>query len=163
MGRLDETFTLELLLDAIPDLWTGLKHGDQQLGLFGDIAEIIHQTMANVASAQVLFLLVASTRIDDERQIALKLSTVHLVVSPGVLDGCGGRSGGVLSCFHHKFLPGFHLLVAALSARVIFSKSRSFIRALWSCDLLFPMEQPIISAISLCSYPSMSCNTNMMR
>lgn len=31
------------------------------------------------------------------------------------------------------------------------SNVRSFMRALCSCDLLFPIEQPSISAISLCS------------
>jgi len=31
------------------------------------------------------------------------------------------------------------------------SMERNFMRALCSCDLLLPMEQPSISAISLCS------------
>src|SRR5579864_4204323 len=40
---------------------------------------------------------------------------------------------------------------SAFSARFILSRSRNFIRALCSCDLLFPIEQPTIAAISLCS------------
>lgn len=39
----------------------------------------------------------------------------------------------------------------AFSARRIFSMSRSFIRALCSCDLLLPIEHPTMPAISLCS------------
>src|SRR5579864_973647 len=52
---------------------------------------------------------------------------------------------------------------SAFSARFILSRSRNFIRALCSCDLLFPIEQPIIVAISLCSYPSTSCSTKIVR
>ena len=37
------------------------------------------------------------------------------------------------------------------------SNSRSRTRALCSCDFEFPIEQPMISAISLCSYPCTSC------
>jgi hypothetical protein len=37
------------------------------------------------------------------------------------------------------------------SARFILSRSRSFMRALCNWDLLFPIEQPTIWAISLCS------------
>src|SRR5262249_15116478 len=53
-------------------------------------------------------------------------------------------------------------LRAAFSALLSFNKSRSFMRALCNCDLLFPIEHPIISAISLCSYPSTSCSTKMI-
>src|SRR5215469_13400690 len=35
--------------------------------------------------------------------------------------------------------------------RFFFSRSRSFMRALCNCDLLFPIEHPTIEAISLCS------------
>lgn len=47
--------------------------------------------------------------------------------------------------------PASTYLRAAFSALLSFNKSRSFMRALCSCDLLFPIEHPIISAISLCS------------
>src|SRR6185437_4014442 len=43
------------------------------------------------------------------------------------------------------------------------SRSRIFILALCSCDFEFPIEHPIMVAISLCSYPSMSCSTKMVR
>lgn len=46
-------------------------------------------------------------------------------------------------------LPHYRLQV--FSALLNFNSSRSFILALCSCDLLLPIEQPIISAISLCS------------
>ena len=36
-------------------------------------------------------------------------------------------------------------------------------RALCNCDLLLPIEHPTIPAISLCSYPSTSCNTKIER
>src|SRR4029077_13850058 len=51
----------------------------------------------------------------------------------------------------------------AFSALLVLRKSRNFIRALCNCDLLFPIEQPTIAAISLCSYPSTSCSTKIVR
>ena len=60
-------------------------------------------------------------------------------------------------------LPSFNYPVLAFSALMNFKKSRSFNRALWSCDLLLPIEQPTIWAISLCSNPSTSCNTKTVR
>ena len=42
-------------------------------------------------------------------------------------------------------------LRAAFSALLSFNRSRNFMRALCNCDLLLPIEHPIISAISLCS------------
>ena len=41
--------------------------------------------------------------------------------------------------------------------------SRSLRRALWSWDLLFPVEHSSMVAISLCSKPSTSCRTKTMR
>src|SRR5579871_2341799 len=40
---------------------------------------------------------------------------------------------------------------SAFSGRWILSRSRNFMRALCNWDLLFPIEQPTIVAISLCS------------
>src|SRR5438876_3804649 len=51
----------------------------------------------------------------------------------------------------------------AFSALLVFRSSRNFIRALCNCDLLLPIEQPTIPAISLCSYPSTSCSTKTIR
>ena len=62
------------------------------------------------------------------------------VISPPFTPANAGTIGTTLSYRREAF-----------SALLNLSRSRSFILALCNCDLLLPMEQPIISAISLCS------------
>src|SRR6185437_4667508 len=53
---------------------------------------------------------------------------------------------------------GFEIVAHSSASCVEWARkaSRNFNRALCSCDLLLPMEQSSIAAISLCSYPSTS-------
>src|SRR5437868_13730347 len=111
-----------------------------QLGLFGVIAQILDQIGTDVAGFQLFHLVGFPAALENVRQDFLKFGARHLLT---------------LSRPAHRR--------TAFSALLCFSRSRSFILALCSCDLLLPMEHPIISAISLCSYPSMSCSTKMMR
>src|SRR5205085_9304164 len=55
------------------------------------------------------------------------------------------------------------LLEAYCGAFCCLRSCLSFIRALWSCDLLVPTEQPKSRATSSCSCPSTSCRTNTAR
>src|SRR4051812_22957474 len=135
----NQTFALQRALDVFPHLRAGITQRQQQFGLIGDVAQIMYQIRTDRTGLQVLHLACVAATLKDVGQDLLKLCTRHFLT---------------LSPAHRR---------AAFSALLNLSKSRSFIRALWSCDLLFPIEHPIISAISLCSYPSMSCSTKMMR
>src|SRR4051812_13533844 len=137
LARTYQAFLLERPLDVVPHLRTRITHRQQQLGLLRDVAEIAHQRATVVALLQVR-MLIDLAGIDQRRQQFMEF-----------------RAG-------HGYLLLLIRLVAAFSALLCFSRSRNFMRALCNCDLLLPIEQPIISAISLCSYPSMSCRTNMM-
>ena len=65
--------------------------------------------------------------------------------------------------FRQKFPNSSQYCFVAFSALRVLSDSRSFMRALCNCDLLLPMEHPTMVAISLCSYPSTSCSTKILR
>src|SRR5436309_3634410 len=118
-------------------------HRQQQPGLLRDVLQIAHQIGAGGTCFKMGLLVGISPAFDDVRQHFLKLLAIHSVHP---LRTCS---------------PATHRR-EAFSALLSFNRSRSFMRALCNCDLLLPMEHPIISAISLCSYPSMSCNTNMI-
>src|SRR5580658_6302897 len=104
---------------------------EQKLGLLGDVFEITHQGRAVFAAEQVLVMADVGARLEQFGQFFLKFRAVHW----------------------------FPILLVASVAHAIDSsfrcpvrrRSRSFIRALCSCDLLLPMEQLSMSAISLCS------------
>src|SRR5947209_19701418 len=119
----------------------------------------------------MLFFVGLATRLNDVWQDFLELLAVHFVHP---LPTCFAGE----PCARHPlsqaptWLPVRAMDIssrsapfyrrAAFSALLSFSRSRSFMRALCNCDLLFPIEHPIISAISLCSYPSTSCKTKMI-
>src|SRR5215472_9486964 len=100
---------------------------------------------SSAQGGQVPFFFLVPTALDDVRQDLLESLAVHVDLILSQL--CSA--------------PLYRR--AAFSALLSFNRSRSFMRALCNCDLLLPMEQPIISAISLCSYPSISCSTKMIR
>src|ERR1035438_648243 len=112
------------LLDVVPDRWAGVVNGEQQPGLRGDVLEVAHQGRAVLAGLQVLVASEVTLRLKQLGKGILKLSTGH------------------------GFVHGAHHNHAICSFRwPVLSRSRSFMRALCSCDLLFPMEQSSISAI----------------
>src|ERR1039458_1195922 len=84
-------------------------------------------------------------RVDQLRQLRLECGAAHLV--------------GVLIHFAGDFI------VHRRSSCLVFARkaSRSFSRALCNCDLLLPSEQSSIAAISLCSYPLISCRIKTSR
>ena len=98
-----------------------------------------------------IFILGAVGGLQDRRKIG------KILMPNKKLAGqiCLRRAIGVLnsverSCYAAAAISGSSMFaVLALPARG--SNVRNFMRALWSCDLLFPIEQPSISAISLCS------------
>src|SRR5262249_24030575 len=144
----EQALLMERLLNPSPNPGTGVVHGQQQLGLGGNIPQVLHQFGAGRACAQVLLFFRVPAAFDDIGQDLLEFLTVHVVVHPLPTNSLS---------------RWWLYLRAAFSALLSFNSSRSFMRALCNCDLLLAMEQPIISAISLCSYPSTSCNTKMMR
>src|SRR5438067_3092482 len=135
----NEAFALQGILDVVPDLGTGITKRQKQLRLISDVTQILYQIGTDGAALQVLHLGRVAAALENIGQDFLKLGARHFLT---------------FSAAHRR---------TAFSALLCFNRSRSFIRALCSCDLLLPMEHPIISAISLCSYPSMSCSTKMMR
>src|SRR5260370_17064168 len=94
---------------------------------------------------QMGFLLRSALAVHHIRQVTLKLFTVH-TTSPRHASSSFPSHG-----------------LAAFSALLVLRISRSFIRALCNCDLLFPIEHPTIPAISLCSKPSTSCSKKIVR
>src|SRR5438067_6442419 len=134
----NEAFALQGILDVVPDLGTGITKRQKQLRLISDVTQILYQIGTDGAALQVLHLGRVAAALENIGQDFLKLGARHFLT---------------FSAAHRR---------TAFSALLCFNRSRSFIRALCSCDLLLPMEHPIISAISLCSYPSMSCSTNMI-
>ena len=83
--------------------------------------------------------LIGATLFKEIRQLTLKLCTGHTTSLP--------KYGSRFSTACAPFLTAY----PAFSALLVLRKSRNFIRALCNCDLLFPIEQPTIVAISLCS------------
>src|SRR5437763_2969241 len=140
----DQAFTLERIFNPGPDARVRIMHRQQQPGLLRDVLQIAHQIGAGGTCFKMGLLVGISPAFDDVRQHFLKLLAIHSVHP---LRTCS---------------PATHRR-EAFSALLSFNRSRSFMRALCNCDLLLPMEHPIISAISLCSYPSISCSTKMMR
>src|SRR5271169_1938183 len=113
-----------------------------------------------MASCEVLLFLDAAAPVNDVGQDLLKLGARHsflpkgirvdmflptVVISASVIIKSFGTSavGFHASPARCPLHPVVDRLVAFLSAWLSFRRSRSFIRALWSCDLLLPMEQPI--------------------
>src|ERR1700721_1252116 len=135
-------FLFQCGLNIVPDLRAGIVNGQQQLGLLRNVLQIAHQRAAILAGLQVFLRVQIFTRLEQAGQLVLK---------NGAIDG------GPVRCF-----PDItHRTASFLWPD--FKRSRSFIRALCNCDLLFPMEHSSIPEISLCSYPSTSCNTNTSR
>ena len=101
----------------------------------------------------------------DLRQTRLQLNAIHTALPKPLLNQCKCQfkiSLQLRLCqdqLRVRSAPA-HLIrtvlliaqdLSAFSARFILSRSRNFIRALCNCDLLLPIEQPTIVAISLCS------------
>ena len=78
-ARLSQAFALQRFLNALPDPRAGFFHGNQQLGLLGDIAQIGHQVATHLAGSKVLFFLRVTARFDDEGQDALEFRTSHVL------------------------------------------------------------------------------------
>src|SRR5208283_298100 len=150
-------------MDGFPDPWAGVLHGYEQLGAFLDVTQIGHEIRTDWTRRQMLLLLVAAAPVNDVRQDFLKLYTRHgrlFSLEPGLAQSLEvGQDLSLRTWFTSHLADSRHLisrdglpyLFAALCAWLSLRSSRSFMRALCSCDLLLPMEQPIISAISLCS------------
>src|SRR5579859_6492185 len=73
----EQAFSLQGLLDVVPNLGARISHGQEQLRLFSDIQQILNQGCARRACLQVLFLLGLATRFDDIRQYFLELLAIH--------------------------------------------------------------------------------------
>src|SRR5215467_10948878 len=127
-----QAFALQRLLDIAPDARAWITHGQKQLGLLRDVPEIADKVAARLAGPKVGLLLHVAARLNDVGQHFLELLAIHF------------------SILSRSCCPAAHRR-EAFSALLSFKRSRSFMRALCNCDLLLPMEQPIISAISLCS------------
>src|SRR5262249_35517079 len=110
----------------------GLAPGQQRRVFFRNVFGVAPQLPAPPAGLRVGFLLDIAATLNDVRQHFLELRAIHFCIPSRLVA-----------------LPAHRRM--AFSALLSFKRSRSFMRALWSCDLLLPMEQPIISAISLCS------------
>lgn len=121
-------FLLNRALDFFPHARAGVVNRKEQFCLLGDIFEVAHQGGAVFTALQVLFRSEIGVGFEEFRQSFLKISTIHVRPVSSVL---GHTAGSFRS--------------------PVRSRSRSFMRALCSCDLLFPMEQASMSAISLCS------------
>src|ERR1051326_448839 len=165
----EQAFSVQGLLDVVPNLWAWIVHGQEQLRLFSDIHQILNQRRARRARLQMLFFVGFATRFNDIRQYFLELLAIHCLHplptyfagGPNTLSRLSRPKIGVWTSLTAQPASVFYLR-EAFSALLSFNKSRSFMRALCNCDLLFPIEHPIISAISLCSYPSTSCSTKII-
>jgi hypothetical protein len=121
---------LERGLNVLPDFRAGIVYGQKEFGLLRDVLEITHQRTAVLALFQVLLLVQIFARLEQAGKLVLK---------DGAIDGGSVRSFPDIVHSTTSFLwPDF-------------KRSRSFIRALCNCDLLFPMEHSSMVAISLCS------------
>ena len=118
---------------------------------FGTISKMI--SLFGAAAAFVL------------RQALLQLNASHTALPKPLLPQCTATSkclhfpssrplpvfaGSVYYFVACRWLQDFSVF-STFSARFILSRSRNFMRALCNWDLLFPIEQPTIWAISLCS------------
>src|SRR4029079_18628754 len=137
-GRVDQAFSFQSSLQICPNARAGLVIGAQELGSRRNGAQIRDQLRAVGTSFQVDGMLTHSVTVDHLWQDVLKFRTRHGSSLPDTFT----------AVLRHGLM--------AFSALLVFRSSRNFIRALCSCDLLLPMEQPTISAISLCSNPSTS-------
>src|SRR5690242_14343871 len=163
----EQALAMQRLLNVVPDPRIRIVHGQKQLGLFGDVAQVLHQRGARRACLQVRFVLGPASAFNDVRQYFLKLLAIHFS-HPLPTCCCRGNPKHVLCDFCISVvlrLPraasrvmdsvllsaAMFYLRAAFSALLSFNRSRNFMRALCNCDLLLPIEHPIISAISLCS------------
>jgi len=121
-----------------------------QFRAFGTISKMI--SLFGAAAAFVL------------RQALLQLNASHTALPKPLLPQCTATSNActfrLARCQSSLALSTTLLPVGGLqdfsvfstfSARFILSRSRNFMRALCNWDLLFPIEQPTIWAISLCS------------
>src|SRR5207248_9987556 len=107
-------------------------------------------------------------RLADSRMLSTNQNALDV---PGCAHPQGTQAERVRTrCSSYNLSPRYcpvqllapHLF-PAFSALFIRRSSRNLIRALCNCDLLFPIEHPTKSAISLCSYPSTSCSTKIVR
>src|SRR5581483_3300 len=106
--RTNQTFAFERVLDVIPDLRARIAQGQQQLRLIGNVAKVFYQIGTDGAGLQMLHLAGIAATFEYIRQDLLKFCARHLLT---------------LSPAHRR---------AAFSALLSFSRSRSFILALWS-------------------------------
>src|ERR1700730_5494890 len=115
----------EFCLDRIPEAIRGVDNGEQLAGSFRDGFKIREEGPAERAILYMGMGGSVHTRADHLRHLGLELLTGH-----------------IFQVFGHRR--------PSLRGNVRMA-SRSFKRALCSCDLLLPMEQSSIAAISLCS------------
>src|SRR5512146_195657 len=137
---LEHALPMQCLFDPGPHAWAGIIHRQDQLGLFRNVFQVAHQFGAARTTSQVSFFFLVPAVFDDVRQGLLEFFAIHFFLPPP-LDASPYSGTAAQPLIRRE----------AFSALLSFSRSRSFMRALCSCDLLFPIEQPIISAISLCS------------
>src|SRR5580658_1583158 len=122
--------------DIFPHRLSRLMDGQQQVaGNAGDVFQFLKKFPAAFTGFQMLVL---SDVVSKEfGHLGLKFLARHGLLHGGTVAALGGIA---------------HLNHHATSLRwPEWSRSRSFIRALWSWDLLFPIEQSSMPAISLCS------------
>src|ERR1017187_4369718 len=111
--------------DSIPEIFFRLLEGKQLTRSFRNCLQISQQGTAAVAALQVWMHGCILAGADQICQLGLEVMAAEVVGVPG---HCG---------------PSLR--------KDVRSASRSFKRALCNCDLLLPMEQSSILAISLCS------------
>src|SRR5882724_4182699 len=131
-------------LNGIPYPRAGYVRRPEPGGLFGNRSQIGNQVGALTTGLPVRFLFNRLPAVNDLRQNFLKLFARHTSTLPDIT------------------LPLLYC-VWAFAALLVLRRSRNFIRALCNWDLLFPIEHPTKVAISLCSYPSTSCSTKIVR
>src|SRR5258707_14008796 len=75
---LDQALVMERLLNPGPDPRAGVVHRQQELGLRGDVFQVLHQLGAGRTSPQVSFFFSVPAVLDDERQDLVKLLAIHV-------------------------------------------------------------------------------------
>src|SRR5580692_9716547 len=143
----------EFVLDAGPDGVAGVGGLEEAAGLVGDGFEIADEGGAvGVVSEEGL-----EARVCTDVAVAIGEEVGEILFK--VCRGHGVEVGetGIGHTATSLRLEGW----ADCSGWC--RNSRSLRRALWSCDLLLPVEHSSMVAISLCSKPSTSWRTKTMR
>src|SRR6476620_8678853 len=167
-GKLDDAFLFELRAQRIPDAGGGRYFGGKQMRGGNDGGKLFDQALTGATTGEV------GTRRFRHGGPALLFEddvycvTLHDRSLRGTWRGAARAIPVVLlTCTSRNSTPKLTDIVAqspwlvcvfaacrtclACSRTSSCSKSRSLVRALCSCDLELPTEQPMIPAISLCS------------